>query len=123
MGKTFVEDERPCDLCVNVTRYGCVSWNCEYINRDEAIKAWREKREMADRKTEPQIVGKHADVIIIDKPQTDYLVKSSRKSQDGHEITQAEMPRCSINGTPFDECGFCEYFNCDTCRCEADRKE
>ena len=53
MGKTFVEDERPCDLCVNVTRYGCVSWNCEYINRDEAIKAWREKHEMADRKDEP----------------------------------------------------------------------
>ena len=24
----------------------------------------------ADRKTEPQIVGKHADVIIIDEPQT-----------------------------------------------------
>ena len=54
MGKTFVEDERPCDSCVNATRYGCVSWNCEYINRDEAIKAWREKHEMADRKTEPQ---------------------------------------------------------------------
>lgn len=52
MGKTFVEDERPCDSCVNATRYGCVSWNCEYINRDEAIKAWREKHEMADRKTE-----------------------------------------------------------------------
>ena len=55
MGKTFVEDERPCDSCVNATRYGCVSWNCEYINRDEAIKAWREKHETADRKTEPQI--------------------------------------------------------------------
>ena len=53
MGKTFVEDERPCDSCVNRTRYGCVSWNCEYINRDEAIKAWREKNEKADRKTEP----------------------------------------------------------------------
>ena len=55
MGKTFVEDERPCDSCVNRTRYGCVSWNCEYINRDEAIKAWREKNEKADRKTEPTI--------------------------------------------------------------------
>ena len=55
MGKTFVEDERPCDSCVNVTRYGCASWNCEYINRDEAIKAWREKNEKADRKTEPTI--------------------------------------------------------------------
>lgn len=54
MGKTFVEDERPCDSCVNATRYGCVSWNCEYINRDEVIKAWREKHETADRKTEPQ---------------------------------------------------------------------
>lgn len=33
---------------------------------------------------------------------------------------QTDVPRCSINGTPFDECGFCEHFNCDTCHCEAD---
>lgn len=33
---------------------------------------------------------------------------------------QTDVPRCSINGTPFDECGFCEHFNCDTCQCEAD---
>ena len=31
---------------------------------------------------------------------------------------QSEYPRCAINGTPFDECGFCEHFNCDTCKCE-----
>lgn len=31
-----------------------------------------------------------------------------------------EVLRCSVNGTPYDECGFCEYFNCDTCKCEAD---
>ena len=36
---------------------------------------------------------------------------------------QTEMPRCSVNGTPFDECGFCEYFNCDTCKCEADEPQ
>ena len=68
MGKTFVEDERPCDSCVNVTRYGCVSWNCEYINRDEAIKAWREKHETADRKTEP--TGYNLS-LVEDEPQTD----------------------------------------------------
>ena len=79
MGKTFVEDERPCDSCVNATRYGCVSWNCEYINRDEAIKAWREKHETADRKTEPQIEVEVIACPIIDddawiyedEPQTD----------------------------------------------------
>ena len=32
---------------------------------------------------------------------------------------QTEYPRCVVNGTPFDECGFCEQFNCDTCKCEA----
>ena len=32
---------------------------------------------------------------------------------------KTEYPRCVINGTPFDECGFCEHFNCDTCQCEA----
>lgn len=66
MGKTFVEDERPCDSCVNVTRYGCVSWNCEYINRDEAIKAWREKHEMADRKTEPMKTTDYCDICKRD---------------------------------------------------------
>ena len=76
MGKTFVEDERPCDSCVNVTRYGCVSWNCEYINRDEAIKAWREKHEMADRKTENSSEIPNNSTIskmeqVEDEPQTD----------------------------------------------------
>ena len=36
------------------------------------------------------------------------------------DIPQTNVPRCSVNGTPYDECGFCEYFNCDTCQCEAD---
>ena len=35
---------------------------------------------------------------------------------------QTEYPRCAINGTPFDECGFCKHFNCDTCKCEAKDK-
>ena len=33
-----------------------------------------------------------------------------------------ENPKCWINGTPFDECGWCEHFNCETCKCEADAK-
>lgn len=36
------------------------------------------------------------------------------------DTPQTDVPRCSINGTPFDECGFCEHFNCDTCQCTAD---
>lgn len=32
---------------------------------------------------------------------------------------ETEYPRCHITGIPFDECGFCEHFNCDTCKCEA----
>lgn len=76
MGKTFVEDERPCDSCVNRTRYGCVSWNCEYINRDEAIKAWREKNEKAERKTEncseiPNNLTTEDCSMVEDEPQTE----------------------------------------------------
>ena len=39
---------------------------------------------------------------------------------DTADTPQTNVPRCSVNGTPYDECGFCEYFNCDTNRCEAD---
>ena len=80
MGKTFVEDERPCDSCVNVTRYGCVSWNCEYINRDEAIKAWREKHEMADRKTEPSNseIPNNCEPQIDELKEAKILLKASR---------------------------------------------
>ena len=36
---------------------------------------------------------------------------------------QTEYSRCAINGTPFDECGVCKHFNCDTCQCEAQTKK
>ena len=61
--------------------------------RDELIVAVRTVFKEADRKTEPT---------------------SSKMEQ-----VDKEYPRCVINGTPFDECGFCEHFNCDTCKCEA----
>lgn len=35
--------ERDCDNCAHKTPKGCSSWKCEYINRKEAIAAWREK--------------------------------------------------------------------------------
>ena len=35
----------------------------------------------------------------------------------------AYLPKCPINGTPFDECGFCENFNCDTNKCDAKQTE
>ena len=34
---------RDCDNCVHETPNGCDSWECEYIDKEEAIKAWREK--------------------------------------------------------------------------------
>ena len=94
MGKTFVEDERPCDSCVNRTRYGCVSWNCEYINRDEAIKAWREKNEKADRKTEPSGYN----LSPVDKD-INVRSNSSEKPNNCEHITEdgvtcAKYPAC-----------------------------
>lgn len=36
--------ERDCKNCVrNKPDVGCTSWDCDYINRQEAIEAWKEK--------------------------------------------------------------------------------
>ena len=35
--------DRDCKSCVNNTPGGCSAWGCEYINRDEAIRAWKEQ--------------------------------------------------------------------------------
>ena len=35
--------DRDCDNCVRCGRNGCTAWGCEYINRKEAIEAWKEK--------------------------------------------------------------------------------
>lgn len=32
-------------------------------------------------------------------------------------IAEQTEPKCTV---PFDEMGFCEHFNCDTCKCECD---
>ncbi len=44
---------RNCKNCVyasHITAYdnGCTAWECEYIPRDEAIKAWKEKHERSE---------------------------------------------------------------------------
>ena len=41
-------EERRCKECAWSSPYdgngnGCTSWNCEFISRKEAIKAWKEK--------------------------------------------------------------------------------
>ena len=41
-------NDRNCDSCIHKTAEGCRSWECEYINRDDAIEAWREKQERQD---------------------------------------------------------------------------
>ena len=35
--------DRDCDNCARCGRDGCKSWDCDYINRKEAIEAWKEK--------------------------------------------------------------------------------
>lgn len=35
--------DRDCNNCVRCGRNGCTAWDCDYINREEAIKAWKEK--------------------------------------------------------------------------------
>ena len=44
--------------------------------------------------------------------------KPTGSTRSKMEQVDKEYPRCVINGTPFDECGFCEHFNCDTCKCK-----
>ena len=45
--------------------------------------------------------------------------KPNNSTRSKMEQVDKEYPRCVINGTPVDECGFCEHVNCDTCKCEA----
>ncbi len=80
-------------------------------------------------KDEPQTVRSNLEPFRVDEPQTEIhgltdcdfcKGKNCEDCEGGKDEPQTEMPRCSVNGTPYDECGFCEYFNCDTCKCEAD---
>ena len=71
-----------------------------------------------DRKTEPSLVGKHADVIIIDESQTeedcDYC-KMTHKHWYEHCDTcdrKTEPQTCSVNGRPYSECHTCGNFRC-----------
>lgn len=42
--------DRDCRNCVrNRPDVGCTSWDCEYINRDEAIEAWKKVHEKGDK--------------------------------------------------------------------------
>lgn len=41
---------RDCDNCARCGRDGCKSWDCDFVPRKEAIEAWKEKHETADRK-------------------------------------------------------------------------
>ena len=40
---------RDCDNCARCGRDGCKSWDCDFVPRKEAIEAWKEKHETADR--------------------------------------------------------------------------
>lgn len=47
--------ERDCKTCVNSSPYGgpydngCTAWGCEYINKAEAIQAWKEMKKQGNR--------------------------------------------------------------------------
>ena len=44
-----------CNKCVWGTRDGgCASWDCEFIDRDEAVKAWRQ---LSSADPEPKEIG------------------------------------------------------------------
>ena len=53
----------------------------------------------------------------------DAVALTVETATDTADTPQTDVPRCSVNGTSFDECGFCEYFNCDTCQCEANTSQ
>ena len=97
MDKTFVEDERPCDSCVNVTRYGCASWNCEYINRDEAIKAWRVGKERVMTNEEAKVFLDNLKICIDEHPVVaDWLVEiADRKTENSSKKPNNSKERSS----------------------------
>ena len=37
--------DRDCERCARCGRYGCTAWECEYIPREDAIEAYKEKQE------------------------------------------------------------------------------
>ena len=45
-GGRVMESERNCNACIWSTRDGgCSSWDCEFVDKMEAYKAWKEKQE------------------------------------------------------------------------------
>ena len=43
--------DRDCKNCVHNTPDGCESWECEYINRDEAIECYEIVKAMREAET------------------------------------------------------------------------
>jgi hypothetical protein len=37
-------ENRDCNTCIWHTENGCASWDCDYISRDEAVKAVKAMR-------------------------------------------------------------------------------
>lgn len=49
--------ERDCKSCLFNAGDGCMSWNCEYINRDEAAAAYRRTRWVPASEGLPETTG------------------------------------------------------------------
>ena len=78
----------------------------EHVDKDINVRS----------KTEPQAEYKKWEVKPnADRPTVDTTCVGVAMAL----VEDEEYPRCAINGTSFDECGFCEHFNCDTCKCES----
>lgn len=44
--------DRDCENCARCARNGCTSWDCDFIPRKEAIRAYLEKRDLERRHKE-----------------------------------------------------------------------
>lgn len=84
--------------------------NCEYA-KNPSGDVW-ECGCFLDTYCEHQIYDRNPDGTIN-------IVECGNEPKDE---PQTEMPRCSVNGTPYDECGFCEYFNCEADVPQAERR-
>lgn len=47
--------DRDCKTCVHQTADGCSAWECEYINRDEAIEAYEILKAIKEKHDGPEL--------------------------------------------------------------------
>ena len=48
----MTEEIRECSKCAYLTGTGCSAWDCDYIDREEAIKAYKLQQKLINPKSE-----------------------------------------------------------------------